>query len=108
SLVWRRHGEHGVHATCGALETFLILEVSGNDRDSPFGERRGRRRVWLPRQRANGVPTCQQLGHDVAALLSRRSRHEHVQLLRHALLPFYDVFTTTARSKTLRSRSVTG
>src|SRR5712691_2583527 len=96
ALERRRHGEDGVDATRGALETFLILEVSGNDRDAALRERRGGGRVWLPRQRANRMPPRKQLAYKVAALLPRRARHEHVQLAGHVAPPFMTCLQQTA------------
>src|SRR5260370_11674425 len=69
ALERRRHGEDGVDATRGALETFLILEVSGNDRDAALRERRRGGRVWLPRQPPNPMPPPEQVAYKVAPFL---------------------------------------
>src|SRR5467141_4057694 len=100
ALERRRHGEDGVDATRRALETLLILEVSGNDRDAALRERRGGRRLRLRRQRANRVPARQQLAHQVAALLPRRARHEDLQLAAHG-------WTHDAKPRSRRRDSMT-
>src|SRR5712671_3074689 len=87
ALVRRRHCKDGFDATCGALETSLIIEIAFNDCDTSFRERRGGRRLGLPRQRANRVSAREQLAHEMPALLTRRARHEHVQLACHINLP---------------------
>src|SRR2546430_12477763 len=88
ALERRRHGEDGIDATCGALETSLIFEVPCNDRDAARREGCGAGRVGLPRQRANRVPAGEQFAHQMAALLPCRAGHEHVQLPGHVIFPF--------------------
>src|SRR5206468_6761651 len=51
-----RHGEDGIDATGGALETSLIFEVPRDDRDPTRREGYGAWRLRLPRQCANRVP----------------------------------------------------
>ena len=88
ALERRRHGEDGIDATGGALETSLIVEVPGNDRDPTRREGRGGGGLWLPRQRANRVPAGEQFAHQVAALLPCRAGYEHGQLAGHVVLRF--------------------
>src|SRR6266481_1579887 len=45
ALERRRHGEDGIDATRGALETFLIVEVACNNRHASFRERGSGRRL---------------------------------------------------------------
>src|SRR5207249_1547158 len=68
ALERRRHGEDGIDATRGALETSPIFEVPWNDRDTARREGRGRRRLRFPRQGANRMPASEQLAHQMAAL----------------------------------------
>src|SRR6266852_5819032 len=77
ALVRRGHGEDGIDATRGALEASFIIEVAWNDRDASFRERRGGRRLRLPRQCANRMPAREQLAHEMSALFPCRARHEH-------------------------------
>src|SRR5258708_489413 len=88
ALERRRHGEDGIDAPCRTLETPLVLEVPGNDRDPARREGGGAGRRWLPRQRANRMPAGEQLAHQVAPLFPCRACHEHVYLAGHVVLPF--------------------
>src|SRR6266571_2849339 len=107
ALERRRHGEDGIDATGGALETSLIVEVPGNDRDPTRREGRGGGGLWLPRERANRVPAGEQLAHQMAALLPGRAGHEHVQLAGHVAPPFMTCLQQTA-SQVVFAASATG